>query len=562
MAFTSLNYLIFFPLLAVLYWITPVKFRWLLLLIASYFFYINCKPVYALLLAGITVCTYLFTRLIDATDVESKKKRYMVINIVLILLPLLFFKYFSKVNDGIIGLLELHHIRWPLPEIKLFLPVGISFYTFMAIGYTVDVYNEEIKAERNLGIVALFLSFFPLILSGPIERAKNMLPQFKTIGNLNYDMVVQGLKLMLWGYFMKLVVADRLGIYIDLVYTKFSTINGTNLLIASIFCPFQLYADLGGYSLIAIGTAKILGINVMQNFNRPFFAPSMAELWRRWHISLISWLTDYVYTPLSFAFRKYKLRGIALALLITFIISGIWHGAAITFMVWGLIQGIFLSIEALTGKIRTKFETRHHLKNNGLYTIFGICLTFVLFAASLIIGKAENIRDALFIYEKIFSTTGASLIGLSLLIVGITGLILLLIKDGADKYSHIKWLVFINKHKTIGFFAIGLCIAFILFAFSQIPGRTVNFNGAFYGFKNIVPGIKLLYTEDHSTFILSVLSISILLFKDVTDEYTPSKFLIFENKHKIVRVLAYSSTIILILLIGVLDGGQFIYFQF
>jgi alginate O-acetyltransferase complex protein AlgI len=562
MAFTSFNFLIFFPLLAILYWITPAKFRWLLLLIASYFFYINIKPVFALLIAGITLCTYLFTRLIDETNVESKKKRYMAINIVLILLPLLFFKYFSKLNDGIIALLELNHIRWPLPEIKLILPVGISFYTFMAIGYIIDVYNEEIKAEKNLGIVALFLSFFPLILSGPIERAKNMLPQFNTKRSLNYDMVVQGLKMMLWGYFMKLVVADRLGIYIDLVYSKFSYIYGTSLLIASIFCPFQLYADLGGYSLIAIGTAKILGINVMQNFNRPFFATSMAELWRRWHISLISWLTDYVYTPLSFAFRKYKLWGIALALIITFIISGIWHGAAITFMVWGLLQGIFLSIEALTGKKRTKFETRYNLKNNGLYTIIGICFTFILFAASLIIGRAESISDALIIYKKIFSTTSASLIGVSLLTVCITGLILILFKEITNKYSQIRFLVFINKHKIIGCFAIGLCIAFIVFAFLQIAGKTINFKTAFYPFKNIVSGIELLYTEDHSTFILSVLSVFIILFKDVTDEFTPSKFLIFENKHKIIRVMAYSSTIILILLIGVLDGGQFIYFQF
>jgi alginate O-acetyltransferase complex protein AlgI len=562
MTFTSFNFLIFFPLLALLYWITPAKFRWLLLLIASYFFYINIKPVFALLLAGITLCTYLFTRLIDETNAESKKKRYMAINIVLILLPLLFFKYFSMLNDGIIAILELNHIRWPLPEIKLILPVGISFYTFMAIGYTVDVYNEEIKADKNLGIVALFLSFFPLILSGPIERAKNMLPQFTSKRSLNYTMVVQGLKMMVWGYFMKLVVADRIGIYIDLVYSKFSYFNGTNLLIASILCPFQLYADLGGYSLIAIGTAKILGINVMQNFNRPFLAKSMSELWRRWHISLISWLTDYVYTPLSFAFRKYRLFGIALALLLTFIISGIWHGAAITFMIWGLMQGVFLSIEALTSKKRTEFETKHNLKNNRLYTIIGICFTFILFAASLILGRAANLSEALNIYEILFSTTSASFIGLSLLTVCIIGLVVIFINAIIHKYSQLKFFAFIKKHKTIGRFTKGISIAFILFALLQILGKTVHFNSAFYGFKNIVSSLKLLYTEDHSTLILSVLSVCIILFKDVTDEFAPSKFLFFENKHKIIRVMAYSSTIILILLIGVLDGGQFIYFQF
>lgn len=562
MTFTSFNFLIFFPLLAILYWITPAKFRWVLLLVASYFFYINMKPVFALLLAGITLSTYVFTRLIDETKIESKKKRYMAFNILLILLPLLFFKYFSMLNDGITALLELHHIRWPLPEIKLILPVGISFYTFMAIGYTVDVYNEEIKAEKNPGIVALFLSFFPLILSGPIERAKNMLPQFNSKRSFSYTMVVEGLKMMVWGYFMKLVVADRIGIYIDLVYSKFSYGYGANLWIASILCPFQLYADLGGYSLIAIGTAKILGIHVMQNFNRPFLARSMSELWRRWHISLISWLTDYVYTPLSFAFRKYRLFGIALALLITFIISGIWHGAAITFIVWGLIQGVFLSIEALTGKKRTEFEKKHNLKNNCVYTIIGICFTFILFAASLILGRAANLRDALIIYKILFSTTGASFIGVSLLTVCIIGFVLILIHAIIHKYSTLKFFAYMKNHKIIGGLMKGVSIAFLFFAFLQISGKTVNFNYAFYGFKNIVSGFRLLYTEDHSTLILSTLGLCMILFKDITDEFTPSKFLFFENKHKIIRIMAFSSTIILILLIGVLDGGQFIYFQF
>lgn len=306
MVFTSLNFLLSFPLIAIVYYITPVKFRWLTLLIASYFFYINIKPVFALLVSGVTLSTYIFTRLIDNANTESRKRTFMVINILLILLPLFFFKYFTTINNGIFALLESHNIRWPLPEIKLLLPIGISFYTFMAIGYTVDVYNEELKSEKNIGFIALFLSFFPLILSGPIERAKNMIPQFKTHPKLDFTVVTQGMKLMLWGYFMKLVVADRIGIYVDAVYGNISQHNGTSLLLASILYPIQLYADFGGYSLIAIGTAKVLGINVMQNFKRPLFSTSMSEFWRRWHISLISWLTDYIYTPLSFAYRRFK----------------------------------------------------------------------------------------------------------------------------------------------------------------------------------------------------------------------------------------------------------------
>lgn len=478
MVFTSFNFLLFFPLLAVVYYITPAKFRWLTLLIASYFFYINIKPVFALLLIYVTFFTYFFTRLIDKTNVESKKKSFMVINIILILLPLFFFKYFGVLNNGIINLLVTYNLRWPLPEIKLFLPIGISFYTFMAIGYTVDVYNEEIKVEKNIGILALFVSFFPLILSGPIERAKNMLPQFKAQRKFDYSMAVQGLKLMLWGYFMKLVVADRVGIYVDAIYNNIGQHNGTSLLFASFLYPFQVYGDLGGYSLIAIGTAKILGINVMQNFKRPFFATSMSEFWRRWHISLISWLTDYVYTPLSFSFRKYRVWGIVIALMITFFISGIWHGAALTFVVWGLMQGVFLSIEALTNKKRALFEKEHNLSKKGWYIFAGICFTFILFAASQIFGRAANLQDAFLVYRRIFSTAGSLFIG------------------------------------------------------------------------------------SKSTLIYGIMGLSMLLFKDFFDEFMPSRFLFFESRHKIIRVMAYSSIIILILLIGVFDGGQFIYFQF
>ena len=478
MVFTSFNFLIFFFLLIVIYYITPIKFRWLTLLAGSYFFYLNTKPVFALLLAGVTLSTYIFTRLIGSTDNEPKKKTFKIINIILILLPLVFFKYFIVINNSMIGLLDARHIRWPLPEIQLFLPLGISFYTFMAIGYTVDVYNEEIEAEKNIGIVALFISFFPLILSGPIERANNMLPQFRKPKNPDYATVAQGLKFMLWGYFMKLVVADRLGIYIDAVYLNIPQHNGTTLLFTALMYPFQVYADLGGYSLLAVGVAKIMGINVMQNFRRPFFATSMAEFWRRWHISLITWLTDYVYTPLSFFFRKYKIWGIVAALMVTFLISGIWHAAALTFVVWGLLQGSFLSIEALTNKQRAAFEKKADLNKKGWYIFINCLLVFILFAASEVFSRSSNLPDAMLVFSKIFSTHGALFIG--------------------------------------------------------------------------VPSI----------FIFGILGIVLMFVKDFTDEFTPAKFLLFENKYKPVRILAYSAVIILILLIGVFDGGEFIYFQF
>jgi alginate O-acetyltransferase complex protein AlgI len=446
MVFTSLNFLIFFPLLVLVFYLTPLKLRWITLVVASFFFYVNIKPVFTLLLTGIIGSTYLFTRLIGNTRSSSLQTLYLVTNIILVLLPLFFFKYFSVANNAMIHLLENWNLRWPLPEIKYMLPIGISYYTFMAIGYTIDVYNEELDAERNIGLVALFISFFPLILSGPIERAKNMLPQFRNFRPLNYENVTKGLKLMVWGYFMKLVVADRIGIYVDVVYGDISGQNGSSLLIASILYPFQVYADLGGYSLIAIGTAKVMGLNVMQNFNRPFFATSMAEFWRRWHISLISWLTDYVYTPLSFRFRNYKVWGIVIALMLTFLISGIWHGAALTFVIWGLLQGTFLSIEALTMKKRTKVEKKFNLNNKKLYILAGIIMVFIMFAISQVFARSENIHEALIVFKKVLFSKGPLYIDWTTLSFSLVGLLIVFIKDYKDE-NNIKSYLLLPSNK-------------------------------------------------------------------------------------------------------------------
>ena len=429
MSFTSFNFLIFFPGVLLLFYLTPLKWRWLTLLVASFGFYINLKPVYALLLVWVILITYLFTRLLDKKGVDSRRSTELVSGILLILLPLLFYKYFSVINDSMIRLMSSRHLHWPLPEIKYILPVGISFYTFMAIGYLIDVYNEEIKCERHFGRVALFISFFPLILSGPIERAGHMLPQFREFRRIDYGHVTAGLKLMLWGYFMKLVVADRTGIYVDAVYGDIAGNNGTSLLIASVLYPFQVYADLGGYSLIAIGAARVMGFRVMDNFRRPFFATSMAEFWRRWHISLISWLTDYIYTPLSFYLRRYKLWGIVMALMLTFLISGIWHGAALTFVIWGLMQGLFLSAEALTNKWRTKWELKYNLSKNGLYVFCCIIVTFILFASSQVFARSMDVSAALSVFVKIFTDQARPYIDMTTITYSLTGLSLLMLKD-------------------------------------------------------------------------------------------------------------------------------------
>lgn len=406
MTFTSFEFLLFFPAVVLFYNFIPQKIRVWYLLAVSYAFYAFMQPVYLLLLASVTGVTYGITRWMSCTEDEDQKKRQMVLGIILVLLPLFFFKYFNFVNESIHGLLSSAGLNITIPAIKWMLPVGISFYTFMAIGYIVDVYNEEVAVENNIGSVGLFLSFFPYILSGPIERAGNMFPQFKSFKNSTYDDLVSGFKFLMLGYFMKLCVADRLGIYVDAIFGDIIGSSGKSLTFATLLYPFQVYADLGGYSIMAMGAARCMGLKIIPNFKRPFFATSMSELWRRWHMSLITWLTDYIYTPLSFALRSWKVWGIVCALMLTFFISGLWHGAAFTFIIWGVVQGVYLSTEALLQKKRSSFENKHKLTNRWWYIFLCCGVVYLLFTFSQIFGRCSTVSDSFLVISKIFSFGG------------------------------------------------------------------------------------------------------------------------------------------------------------
>lgn len=476
MTFTSFEFLLFFPLVVLLYNIIPQKLRVWYLLVVSYVFYAFMQPVYLVLLAAVTSITYGFTRWMGATDDDDKKHKIMVWGIILVLLPLFFFKYFNFVNESIFSLLSLVGVQSTVPALKWMLPVGISFYTFMAIGYLIDVNNEEVEVEKSIGSVGLFLSFFPYILSGPIERAGNMFPQLKKMPTSQPADLTAGLKLMLWGYFMKLCVADRLGIYVDAVFNNFAHHNGTTLTLATLLYPIQVYGDLGGYSLIAIGAARCMGLKIIPNFNRPFFATSMSELWRRWHMSLINWLTDYIYTPLSFALRSWKVWGIVCALMLTFLISGIWHGAALTFIVWGFVQGVYLSIEALLQKKRSTIESKHKLTKRWWYILICCVVVYLLFAFSQIFGCCDGLGEAFGVIGKIFCEHGNAYI-------------------------------------------------------------------------------------DFNTFFYMLPMLLILIIKDFCDEFIPS-IKLFNSEKFVVRFISYLLVVLLILSVGVLDGGQFIYFKF
>nr|WP_223845514.1 MBOAT family O-acyltransferase [Flavobacterium selenitireducens] len=345
----------------------------------------------------------------------------------------------------------------------------------MAIGYTIDVYNEELEAEKNIGIVALFVSFFPLVLSGPIERAGNMLPQFRSPEKLAASNLSKGLKLMLWGYFMKLVVADRLGIYIDEVYSDTASHNGSSYLIAMTLYPFQLYGDLGGYSLIAIGAAKAMGFNVMMNFRRPFFSVSMSEFWRRWHISLITWITDYIYTPLSFSFRKHGKWGIVIALLLAFLISGIWHGASLTFVAWGLLQGIFLSVEAYTVKSRADFRHRFGLGKQAWFIALSCIFTFSLFAISQVFARSSTLSESFTVFAKLVSDHGNPYVDFSNLTIGLGFLALLMLSDFRDEFLPGKFRIFDNRSFAVRFLAY-LAIFFCIVIFGVVSDQFIYFN--------------------------------------------------------------------------------------
>lgn len=477
MTFTSFKFLLFFPLVVLFYNIVPQKYRVWYLLVVSYVFYAFMQPVYLLLLGAVTGVTYGFTRWMGVSDDEDKKRRLMILGIIIVLLPLFFFKYFNFINDTIVDLLAGLGVHTSFPRMPWMLPVGISFYTFMAIGYLVDVNNEEVEVEKNLGAVGLFLSFFPYILSGPIERAGNMFPQLKRLPTSRPIDLTSGAKLMLWGYFMKLCVSDRLGIYVNAVFNNITQHNGTTLAFASLLYPVQLYADFAGYSILAMGVARCMGINIMQNFNRPFFSTSISEFWRRWHMSLLTWLTDYVYTPLSYSFRRLKMRGIWLAILLTFIVSGIWHGVGGTHIVWGLSQGFFLCCETAFQVKRTKMENKYHLQSRWWYIMICCVVVYLLFTFSQIFGKCHSLSDAGLVISKIFTTPGA------------------------------------------------------------------------------------LYI-DFKTLFFGLLMLLVLFLKDFRDEFFPTKVKLFESKYVVVRFLSYLAVVFLILSMGVLDGGQFIYFQF
>lgn len=434
MAFNSLSFWIFFSGVFIVYWLIPAKLntlRKVFLIGVSYLLYMSWKPAFALVLLGITVTTFLGAYFLDGTE-KKKRKRIFAASLIISLLPLLVFKYYNFINDSITDLLLTCGLKVDFPGLNWAIPMGISFYSFQAVGYLFDVHYRRTNVERSFFDYVLFVSFFPQVTSGPISKADELLPQIKSPRHFDYEQAKQGLKFLLWGAFVKFVIADRLGMYVDAVFNNYMYYNGSTCLLASFFYSFQIYCDFMGYSLIAIGVARTLGFNLINNFKRPYLAISITDFWKRWHISLTRWLTQNVYIPLG-GNRCSKAKNY-LNIMLTFLVSGIWHGANWTFIIWGMIHGVFQVIEKALG----------WQKYNGksLFVRFSrVIVTFILVTIAWVFFRMPTVSGAVGLISKAFTNVGVPSLasvfdGFAPVLILAMGLAILIYKELSEEFGY------------------------------------------------------------------------------------------------------------------------------
>ncbi|ALW85915.1 hypothetical protein AUC43_12900 [Hymenobacter sedentarius] len=404
MLFNSLHFLVFFPIVVGLYYGLPPRWRGPLLLLASYYFYMSWRAAYALLLLATTLVDYYSGYRMSQLPTRQERRPYLYLSLVSNLGTLFVFKYFNFFRDATLqlaGALHLPHASWP--ALGLLLPVGVSFYTFQSVGYIIDVYQGRLEAERNFGRFALFVAFFPQLVAGPIERGGHMLPQYRQTHAFDYQKVVSGLRLMAWGLFKKVVVADRLALFVNPVFNNPQQHpEGPLLVLATLAFAFQIYGDFSGYTDMARGAARVLGFDFNLNFRQPYLSASVPEFWRRWHISLSSWFRDYVYIPLGGS-RVAPARAYG-NLMAVFLISGLWHGANWTFLVWGGLHGLYLVLSTWAKPLRERLAqltglAAHSRLRHGL----GVLVTFTLVTYAWIFFRANSLADALYISRHLGS---------------------------------------------------------------------------------------------------------------------------------------------------------------
>ena len=482
MALNSFLFICLFPLLCAVYYGLPARWgnaRNLFLLLVSYLIYMNWKPVFALVLLGITVLTFLLAPLLEAREGgdpaagaggERRRRRIFVVGGLLSLLPLLCFKYYNFLNDSLFALLHAAGLRWELPGLNWAIPVGISFYSFQAYAYLADVFHGRVKAERNPVVYGLFLSFFPQTMCGPISRAGELLPQLRARHAFSAENLSAGVKIWLWGVFLKAVVADRTGMYVDMLFANYEYQGGALCLAGCFLYSVQIYADFAGYSLMAVGVARALGFGLVNNFCRPYFAQGITDFWRRWHISLSRWLRDYVYIPLGGS-RCAEGRTY-FNILLTFLVSGLWHGASWTFVAWGAIHGL-----VQVGEKKWKLIRRECGRGRQAVQVL---LTFAVVNLAWVFFRMPTFGDAFRFLERIF-----------------------------------RWAA----------------------------------------------GASNLYPEK-SSLVFMAAGIGLMLLKDVRDEFFPGRVPLLFHPRRSVRWAGCLFLLFTVLLIGVLDAGQFIYASF
>ena len=464
MLYNSFAFLLFFPAVVLLFWLCPGRMRKTALLVVSYLFYMNWEPRFALLLAGVTLLTFIGGKRIAQQIGNGRGKSALVICLILTFLPLIVYKYLAFFTVSVWNVLETFGLRMEMPHFELLLPIGISFYTFQAAGYVIDVYQKRQAAEENLLNYAVFTSLLFQIAAGPIGRAPQLLPQIKGLESRRFaaESMVNGLKWMLWGYFMKVAVADRLALYTEAVFGNIAYHSGLSMLVAATFFSIQIYCDFAGYSFIAYGVAKCMGFDVIKNFARPYMAQSVGEFWRRWHISLSTWFRDYVYFPLG-GNRCTQWRN-KTNLMATFLLSGLWHGANWTFVVWGGLNGLLQVVETVI------FGKRLRERSYGWKGWSRVAITFLLMTVAWTFFKADTIADAWAAVGRMFVPVGSLYVPqLSTLLYCLTGIAVVVVSDLWQEAHGGRWMLM--NHKNIAVRYVGyLFLTLYLLMFGVFDG--------------------------------------------------------------------------------------------
>ncbi len=400
--FNSLHFVIFFPCVVALYFACPQRFRWMLLLAASYYFYMCWKAEYLLLIIASTVIDYIAALLLDRTKTQQARNTLMGASLAVNLGLLFAFKYFNFFSDSARAVLTHFNVFYDMPTFHVLLPVGISFYTFQTLSYTIDVYKRERPPERHLGYFALYVAFFPQLVAGPIERSERLLPQFHERHRFDLDKAADGVRIMLWGFFKKIVIADRLAIFVNEVFNHPGAYHGGATWLAAYFFSFQIYCDFSGYSDIAIGSAQIMGYRLMDNFKQPYFAENIGDFWQRWHVSLSTWFRDYLYIPLGG--NRVSKRRWHINILTTFVVSGLWHGANWTFVIWGALHGLYYVVARWTAPARARACAAVGLgRAPCLHRALRILIIFHLVTFAYIFFRANHLQDAVHFIAALFT---------------------------------------------------------------------------------------------------------------------------------------------------------------